>query len=730
MSLSGRTLAALLLSVCFATACTSNQSSTNQTSVGASAEPQAVATGGEAYASGAPAAEGSGGAAPDDVALENAASDDDDWILPGKTYGNVRYTGLDQITPQNVNTLAKAWVTDLADDGEQEASPIVYHGTVYVATPHDSVLALDGTTGELKWQYPYNPKYVLAFAVNRGVGIEHGRIYEGTQDCRVIALDANDGHQIFNVNGCPNTPEASTQNSWFSMASYLYNGDVILGTAGGDFGNVGHVTAFSAQDGHQVWDWQTIPGPGQPGHDTWPGNSWVHGGGAVWGGLAVDPATQAVYVAPGNPGPDLTDVPRKGQNLYTNSVVALDVSSGSPKIKWYYQILRNDTHDADPAMPAVLFDATVDGQPRHLLAIGDKAADFVVLDRTNGKQIYRMAIDDQSGVLTTVPTKQGTRACPNHGGGIEWNGGTYDAADNLFLIPSTEECAVWKLQTDHPKYVPGQPYEGGALPKRDDPTGKLTAIDMGTGKIAWVDRLPYPGQGGVLVTKTGLAFTTDLGGHFYAFDAKTGKQLFVTDLGSSIVASPSAYRANGDEYIALLIGEGGNQQTKNIPKTHGSMVVAFKLGPVASPRVNSAAAQNVAGANVKNANQPPSVGSAPYTPQQASQGAQLYAQNCSSCHGAQLQGVSAPALTGPQMARNKLNLSQLRTIVTTQMPLTAPGSLKPEQYAAIIAYLLSYDCVSHSQVGSEPFPTQDRPEFTKVVFGGRSCPASGNGGHE
>jgi alcohol dehydrogenase (cytochrome c) len=669
---------------------------------------------------------GSGGGSPGATALLNAAGDQNDWILPGKTYQNNRFTGLDQITPRNVNRLAKAWVTNIADDGEQEASPIVWHGTIFIATPHDSVLALNAQTGKLKWQFPYTPRYVLAYAVNRGVGIADGKIFLGTQDCRVIALDANTGHQVWNVNGCPNQPYNNAKNNWFSMAAYVYGGAVILGTAGGDFGNVGHVTAFSTKDGHKLWDWQTLD------PKTWPGTSWQHGGGAVWAGLAIDPQSKIVYVAPGNAGPDLTLEGRKGKDLYTDSLVALDVSHTKPAVKWYYQLIQNDTHDADPAMPPVIFDARVGGTTRPLIAIGDKAGNFVVLDRSNGRKVYRLAVDNQTGLFTTVPTRAGTQACPNHGGGIEWNGGSYDPASNRFLIPSTQECATWKLLDPHPKWVPGQPFGGGPLPKRRNGTGELTAIDMATGKVAWNHRFPYPGQGGVLLTKTGVAFTTDLGGHLYAFDAKSGKVLWQTDVGSSNVAPISAYRGtDGNEYIVLLSGEAGNQQTPNIPKTHGSVLSAFRIGPVAKTIVNSAAGQSVAAAPVKNANLPPSIGSAPYTPAQVATGGPLYQQHCANCHGASLQGVSAPALTGGAMANAKLNLSQLRTIVTTQMPLGAPGSLKPDEYAAIIAYLLSYDCVSHSQLGTEAFPTTDRPEFTKVVIGGRSCPAKpGTGGHE
>jgi alcohol dehydrogenase (cytochrome c) len=665
---------------------------------------------------------------PDASALLNAADDNDNWMLPGKIYHNNRYTGLEQITPQNVHTLAKAWSTEIADHGEQESSPIIWQGKMYLGTPHDNVLALDAATGKLEWQFPYNPSYVLLYSVTRGVGIADGKVFIGTQDCRVIAIDAATGKQSWNVNGCTNTPYTTTANSWFSIASYPYKGQVIIGTAGGDTGSIGHLMAFSVPDGHKLWDWQTIPGPGQPGHNTWPGNSWQHGGGPIWTGLAIDPQSETVFIAPGNPGPDLVDTHRKGGNLYTNSVVALDISKPQPKLRWYYQIRQNDTHDEDPVQP-VLFDGNVGSTMRHLVAVGDKAAVLVILDRTNGKLIYRMTVDKQMG-LNTAPTLKGELACPNHGGGIEWNAGAYDPGSNLFLVPSTQECAVFKIQTTNPTYIPGQPYTGGPLPKRQKATGLITAVDIATGKVAWTHAFPYPGQGGVLVTKTGIAFTSDAGGHLYAFEAKTGKLLWQTDTGASIVAPISAYSVGGAEYIAVLSGAAGNQQTPNMPVAKKSTITAYRLGPVAAPIANTTAGQTVvAGTSASNASVPPSSGSAPYTSAQVTAGQTLYRQQCASCHGVQLQGVSGPALTGASFARSHLNLTQVRTIVTTQMPLSAPGSLKPPQYANIMAYLLSYACVHVAQQGTQPFPTMNEPEFSKVILGGRSCPPKPSG-HE
>src|ERR1700733_12322402 len=656
---------------------------------------------------------------PDARVLLHAGEDDGNWVLPAKTYAGNRYISLMQIDKTNVGSLGLAWRTDIADDGEQEAAPIVWKGVMYISTPHDGVLALDASNGKLLWQAAYNPAYVMLFAANRGVGLADGRVFIATQDCRVIALDAGTGKSPWNVAGC-----RDTSNSWYSMAAYVYKNQIILGTGGGDTGNIGLVSAFSTKDGKRLWDWQTIPGPGEPGHETWPGDSWKHGGGAVWSGVAVDQVTDTLFVAPGNPGPDFVDTKRKGRNLYTNSLVALDISGAKPKIKWYYQLVQNDTHDYDPAMIPVLFEGRVDGQPRPLVAIGDKAGNFVLLDRQSGKVLHRLVLSKQVGV-DSPPSHEGTEACPNHGGGIEWNGGAYDPASNAFLVPSTEECAIWKIAPGDPQYIPGQVYSGGPFPKRQNGTGMLTSVDVDTGKLLWRRALPYPAEGGVLITASGLAFTSDVGGNIYAFDAATGHQYWKDDTGSAVVRPISAYSLNGSEYLAVVGGRAGKKQTPNLPTSQGSRVIAYRIGD-ASPVVNGSTGQ-VALANAPNGaggeSEAPSksTGSAPYTQQQVAQGSDLYSKECAVCHGANLQGVSAPALTGPGFARSHLNASQLRVVVTQTMPLTAPGALKPDEYAAVMAFLLSYDCVQPAGEGQQPFPTTDLSSLEQVELGSATC---------
>ncbi len=658
-------------------------------------------------------------AASDSAALLAAASDDANWMVPGKTYAGNRLTGLDEITPANVAQLKKAWITPVKDNGEEEASPIVWNGTVYVSTSHDNVLALDGKSGVLRWAFPYSPAYELQYPVNRGVGLINGRLYLVTQDCRLLAIDAATGKQVFNVSACHDT-----SSTWYSMAAYPYKDRIIVGTSGGDLGGSGLISAFSAQDGSRLWDWHTVAQPGEPGHETWPGNSYVHGGAAVWSGLSIDQANDTLYAAPGNPGPNLTEYGRKGKNLYADSVVALDISGTKPRLKWYYKVVPNDVHDNDPSMPPVLFTGTVGGSPRQLLAVGDKAGDFVILDRTNGTRVAQLAVSNQNGIFTTVPTVAGTFACPNHGGGIEWNGGSYDARTNRFIIPSTQECAIWKIvYTGAVPYTPGQPYAAGPLPKRRPATGVLTAVDVATGKPAWKKMFPSAAEGGVLVTKNGLAFTSDAGGNVYAFDPKTGQELWHDDLGSAIVAPISAYRASdGHEYLVVEAGEGGNQQTPNLPPSHGGRVVAYSLSSEPTV-VNDASGQPAVTVATAGKTEGAAGGATvPYTPEQVATGATVYAKYCLSCHGAHLQGVSGPPLTGPAFAHSNLNVAQIFGIVVGQMPLTAPGSLSKTNYAAVMAYILSYDCVKSSG-GGTPFPTTATAQLSSVKPTGQSCPA-------
>src|ERR1700722_6049531 len=228
--------------------------------------------------SSSPAQTASAATYPDAATLRGAADDADNWILPAKSYSSNRVTTLGDITTGNVTHLKKAWMTKLADDGQQESALTVWHSIMYLAPPHDRVLSLDGATGALKWENPYTAQYTILYFVNRGVGLADGKGFGATQDCHVLATDAATGKTAWNIRGC-----VDTTNSLYSMAAYPYDGKVIVGNGGGEQGTRGQVQACHAADGSNAWNWETLK------HDTWPGNSWQHGGGAVWSGLSIDP---------------------------------------------------------------------------------------------------------------------------------------------------------------------------------------------------------------------------------------------------------------------------------------------------------------------------------------------------------------------------------------------------------------------------------------------------------
>jgi mono/diheme cytochrome c family protein len=433
--------------------------------------------------------------------------------------------------------------------------------------------------------------------------------------------------------------------------------------------------------------------------------------------LSVDPKTNTVFIAPGNPSPDFNDKNRVGKNLYADSVVALDISGTRPKLKWYYPLLQNDTHDDDPAMPAVLFAGVVDGRPRQLLGIGDKAANFVILDRATGAVVHRLAVAHQHG-NDAAPTVQGREACPNHGGGIEWLGGSYDPKTNYFIVPTTVECGLFRTYAVVPAWAPGLNYRGGPPTKRRNGTGLVDAIDVSSGRIVWERPLPYPAEGGVLITSTGLAFTSDLSGNVYALDTQTGKTLWRRSTNSAIVAPFSSYRVDGNEYLVTVGGEAGNQATPNLPASRGSFVMAFRVGASAAMQnaaTGQSAATNLAAAGVVQQ------GLVSYTAAQVSAGKAQYAASCIACHGAQLQGVSAPALSGGAFGKLHVTIATMQNVVTKQMPLTAPGSLTKTQYASLMAFLLASNCVKAPSGGVKPFVAPDA-ENGEIVLAGASCP--------
>ena len=267
--------------------------------------------------------------------------------LPAHNYGANRQVEESEIGPQNVDQMKVAWTFKLPGNDPVEAAPIVcWDGTVYVSSGHDDVFALDAKNGEVKWQYRPNPQQQVGFPRNRGVATYDGMVFIGMIDGHLAALDAKTGREIWNKQ---TVDEPKT--GYYSMAPVPYKGNILIGELNGDWGGIGNVSAFDPKTGDRLWQWQSIPKPGEPGNDTWSGDFWKRGAGAVWNGMAIDAASDTLYLTLGNPSPDLLGKVRQGRNLDTDSMVALDISGSTPKLKWYHQFIANDAHDYDPAMP-------------------------------------------------------------------------------------------------------------------------------------------------------------------------------------------------------------------------------------------------------------------------------------------------------------------------------------------------------------------------------------------
>ena len=480
----------------------------------------------------------------------SADTDAANWILPARSYTGNRYLAHADITTANVSTLKKAWATNIDARGPLETSPIAWNGTVYVTSSHNDVYALDAKTGAIKWHYAYKP-HVIAFSANRGVAIGNGKVYEGTLDGHLIALDATTGRVAWNV-----VAAHDTTNTFYTMQPVPYKNMLLLGASNGDWGGIGYLSAFDAATGKRLWDWKTIPGPGEAGHNTWSGDSWKRGGAAIWSGIAIDTTSSTLYADAGNPQPDFLGTIRKGANLYSNSMVALDISGATPKLKWYHQFIPHDTHDWDPAMPPVLFSGSVGGTTRSLVAAGDKGGNFWVLDAGTGDVVYHLAVSTQKG-QDTEPNRKGDIACPNTNGGVEFNGGSYLPETNAFYVPSVDQCGQW-TSPGTATYVSGQFYLGGAFPKLIGPSsGYMSAVDIGTGKFLWRKHLAFPQIGGALSLSSGVVFTGGVNGDFTAYDAKTGSVLWHSATNQTIQAPPGSYSAGGKQYVIVASGPAG-----------------------------------------------------------------------------------------------------------------------------------------------------------------------------
>jgi alcohol dehydrogenase (cytochrome c) len=492
-------------------------------------------------------------------------SSETDWPSYDGDLRGYRYTTLTEIDPSNVAQLAPRWIFTVADTSPLETTPVVSAGIMFV-TSGNQCYALDAGTGRQIWRFsrPLTKGLVgnAAGGINRGVAVDRTHVYMATDDAHLVALDRTTGEVAWE------TVMADWHENYSATAAPLLAGGlVIAGTAGGDGGARGFLAAYDPQSGKEVWRFWTTPSPGEPGAKTWDGQAILHPGAVTWLTGSYDPDLETLYWTTGNPGSDLNGDVRKGDNLYSDSLLALDLHTG--RLKWYYQFTPHDLWDWDAQAPLALVDAPWEGQPRKLLVQANRNGFFYVFDRTNGKLLLARRFaekltwadgigDDGRPILrpNQEPTEAGTRVCPSLIGATNWWSTSYLPQTGLYYVQTLESCGIFTKREED--WTAGRVYMGGGTSNAPDvrPKKILRALDIRNGRIAW--ELPQVGDGstrsGTLATASGLVFFGEDSGAFMAVDAATGKPLWHFQTSQTLRASPMTYSFDGRQYVAIAAG--------------------------------------------------------------------------------------------------------------------------------------------------------------------------------
>lgn len=505
-----------------------------------------------------------------DQQLENAGADSKSWLAHGHNYANQRFSDLDQITSDNVSKLVPVAIVQTGISGTSfETTPVVVNGVMYATTgvvdQKMKIMALNAATGQSYWQTTYNvgPNKICCGADNRGVAVAYGNVYFVTLDNKLVSLNARTGKFQW---------ETTVADSRFgyseTMAPQVYNNQIIVGSAGGEWPIRGFVASYAADTGKQLWRWDaTDP-------KSFEGDSWKHGGGMVWTTPAVDPKLGLVIFSTGNPNPDLHGDTRKGDNLYTDSIVALDAKTG--KIKWYYQEIKHDVWDYDAVSNVVLFDVHENGKVIPAAGQAGKVGWFFIVDRRNGKLIRKSEpFVMMSKNMFSMPTKAGVEMLPGANGGSEWSPPAFSPKTRNVYVLGMNQLMNFTTVEDTPPNLPGQMRLGSAftnVKKGALQNGVFSAINVDTGKIAWKYDTPQPLIGGALATAGNLVFFGEGNGNFNALDATTGKKLWQFNLGAGVNAPPVTYEVDGTQYVAVAAG--GNFQ---LSFPYGDDIAIFKV---------------------------------------------------------------------------------------------------------------------------------------------------------
>ena len=478
------------------------------------------------------------------------------WPTYNGDYSGRRFSSLQKITAANVKNLSLGWIYDLpaGGGGTIKGTPLQVDGVLYLTTPNH-VYAVEARTGRQLWHFNFARSRGGILIGNRGVAILGDTVYFVTSDCNLVALDIKTGSEKWAKEFC------SLEMMYYgSIAPVVVKDKLILGPSGDDLDVPAYLEARSPKNGDLIWRWYVTPqNPGEAGLDTWPSLDMAkHGGGMTWQPITYDPALNLIYVTTGNPQPVIAHANRAGANLYTASIVALNADTG--KMVWYFQSSPHDTHDWDATQTAVLFDGTINGRPRKLLAQASRNGKFFVLDRTNGQAVMSSEYiktnwslgHDEKGQPIPNPEKHpqiaGALVTPNQGGATNWYPPSFSPQTGLFYVNANRAFSVWYLYdvSDNPMGWGGTDRGGYA----EQP--KLTAIDYQTGKVRW--SMPrYGGNSGLLSTAGNVLFGSAAQG-IGAYNATTGEPLWNARIGNSVTNGPITYELDGLQYVVAAGG--------------------------------------------------------------------------------------------------------------------------------------------------------------------------------
>ena len=490
----------------------------------------------------------------------------DNWISYNGDYSGRRYSGLARVNRTNVGQLRAQWVFHARNSSRLEVTPVVFRGMMFVTSAND-VFALDAATGRVVWHHsrPVSEGLIddASRHINRGVGLWRNRVYMETDNAHLLCLDARSGHLIWDVGYAP-----WNKNYGATSAPLIVKDRVLVGTSGGDDGVRGFIAAYDTTSGKLAWRFWTIPAPGEPGSESWPGKLYLHGGGTTWMPGTYDPDLNTIFWGTSNPSPDFEGSVRPGDNLYTDCLLALDPDSG--KLKWYFQFTPHDLFDYDAVETPVLIDASYRGEARKLLVQANRNGYLYVLDRRDGmflsavpfveKLNWAKGIDGKGRPIRTdvKPTPAGTRVCPGYAGATNWYSPSYSEETHSLYFLALEQCQTFFTRAQPQPFEEGKEFYSTGVKHIAGETSQkfLLAYNLDSGSFAW--KYPQVGRGhssgGTMTTAGGLIFFADDADSFEALDAQAGKPLWYFNTGQPMSASPMSYAVRDKQYVAIAAG--------------------------------------------------------------------------------------------------------------------------------------------------------------------------------